>query len=267
MNIFNFQSYKLYLTEYLNQKHQRGVRSKLAISLNCQPGYISQVLNGNKTNFSLEHLERVGSFLNLNENEMDYLILLGQYEKAGSHHLKQMLLRQIQSSQQSELTINKKVLQSGKVLSDKEKEEYYSHWSYMGIHMLISIEQFNSRKAIQKYFKLSSDLTNKVIDFLTSSGLIAEQDKRLSIGKTRIHLDPSSPFINSLHQNLRNKAIQSLENKSDIDLHYSSVLILSKEDMHKIKEMILEFIKAKEKILIPSPEEGIVALNIDYFQI
>ena len=70
-----------------------------------------------------------------------------------------------------------------------------------------------------------------------------------------------------LHQNWRHRAILSLGEDNDFDLHYSSVLVLSKKDSLKIKDLILEFIKEKEKILLPSPEEEMVALNVDYFKI
>lgn len=265
--IFNYLSYKTYLSDLFNKKENRGIRKKLAEFLGCQAGFVSQVLTGSKSNFSLEHLERIAHFLKLEKNEYEYLLLLGQYEKAGSVNLQTFFKDQILEKQKKAGNIKEKIQKRGKNLTDKEKAIYYGNWAYMGVHMIVSIKEYQTRTTIRKHFNFSPDFTNQIVDFLIVADLIEEINNKLTIGKTRVHLESESPFISSLHQNWRHKAIQSLENQNDIDLHYSSVLVLSKKDVSKVRDLILKFIKDKEKILLPSREEEIVALNIDYFMI
>ena len=62
-------------------------------------------------------------------------------------------------------------------------------------------------------------------------------------------------------------SLNFLEVENDFNLHYSSILTLSKKDCLKIKELIIQLIKDKEKILIPSPNEDILCLNLDLFKL
>lgn len=267
-NIFSFKSYKLYLQYYFSSIAKRGARKNLAEYLNCQPGYISQVINGNQTNFSNEHLELIGSFIELSENEKKYFILLGLYEKAGSVSLKKHFEEQITALQKINNQIKSKVENRGKKLSENDQAIYYSHWAYLAIHMLISISDYKTKKSIYKYFNnLEVNFIDNILDFLLKTELIQIEQNKFAIGKTRIHLSHESPLINLLHQNFRYKAIENLSKKNDFNLHYSSALVLSYEDSKKIKEILLNFIKEKEKILLPSPEERLIALNIDLFEI
>lgn len=267
MNIYNYDDYKSYLSKLFKQKDKRGEQSRLAKFLNCQPGFISQVLNNDKTQFSLEHIEKIAKFLKLTEDQTEYLILLCLYSRAGSHDLKKIFIKKITEEKEKALSIHKRIEKRGQFLSDRDKAVYYSHWAYMAVHMLISIPGFRTEKSICKRLRLSPSFVQSIIEFLVNSDLIICEGKKFSIGKTRIHLNSDSPFVKSLHATWRNKAVSSLENKENDDLHYSSVLVLSSDDTKKIKEMILKLIKDKEDILKPSLEEEMVALNIDYFRL
>jgi uncharacterized protein (TIGR02147 family) len=242
------------------------VKTQLAIHLNCQSSFISQVLNGDKTHFSLEHIKKISVFLQLSVEETDYLILMCLYERAGSVDLKDHFLQKLKEIQERHQDINQKINKRGQGLSAEQKATYYSHWGYMAAHMLVSIPELATLEKLQEQLKISDKFLNEIVDFLLECELIQKKGNKFSIGKTRIHLDKKSPFVKTLHQNWRHKAIESLSEDNDFDLHYSSVLVLSKKDSLKIKDLILNFIKEKEVILAPSAEEQMVVLNLDYFK-
>lgn len=267
MKIYQFISYRAFLQSCFQDTSLKKKKSELAEFLNCQPGFISQALSAGKTHFTFEHIYKIGQFFNLDENEIHYLILLLQYEKAGTVELKNHFKSQVTEIQNENQEITSKIKKTSRKLSDHEKAIYYSHWAYMGIHMAISLPEFNSTKALREHFQIDIKFCHDVIEFLLETELIEKHGNKLSIGKTRIHLDKSSALVKSLHQNWRQKAIESLINTNDINLHYSSVLALSKKDVLKIRGLVLDLIKEKEAILIPSPEEEIVVLNIDYFKL
>jgi hypothetical protein len=60
-------------------------------------------------------------------------------------------------------------------------------------------------------------------------------------------------------------ALHRLEDKHKEDIFYSGVFAMSKADTEKIRELILNFIKEKGKILDPSNEEMASVLNLDFF--
>jgi len=54
---------------------QRGERSRLALALNCQKAFISQVL-ADRAHFSVEHAIQIAQFLELDAHETDFFLLL-----------------------------------------------------------------------------------------------------------------------------------------------------------------------------------------------
>lgn len=261
--IFDYRSYKK-LFNYLCDLRGRGTTTELAEYLGCRPGFVSQVLKGD-THFSLEHLLKTCQFFKLSEVETHYTLLLGQYEKAGSHELQKFFRTQIDDIQETQKRINSKIAASGPAISEADMGVYYSHWGYMAAHMLVSLKNIKTATHIADRLGLPLGTIEEVCQFLLSRGMIEEKGSGYVIGKTRLHLPASSPLVRSLHQNLRMKAIENLSLKSAENLHYSSVLTLSQKDAQEIRALILELIKAKEKILKDSPDETAVVLNLDYF--
>lgn len=267
MNIYQFESYKVFLQSYFSQEGKRGDKTKLAEHLNCQTSFISQVLTGDKTHFSLEHINQICQYLKLDLAQTDYLILLCSHERAGTKELKEYFYNKIIDTKNEYQKISSKILKRGKTLTNEQKATYYGHWAYMAIHMIVSIPEFATAEKIKKYFYLPEEFVKEVLDFLINAELIEREHNQYRIGKTRIHLESTSPFVRAMHTNWRQKAIESLVKKAELDLHYSSVLVLSHGDALKIKHLILDLIKEKEKILLPSPEEQLVVFNLDFFEI
>jgi uncharacterized protein (TIGR02147 family) len=235
--------------------------------LNCHPGFISQVLTKSKIHFSSESILKISEFLDLNSAEEEILVLLLEYEKAGSQDLKKFWAKRINLLKKENLKIEKQVSKLTTELDDKSKSTYYGHWSYAVIHMMVSLKEFKNEDSIIKYLGLSRKHVRKVIDFLMSKNLIVKKEDGLSVGPTRIHLPASSNLVSLHHRNFRQLSLNFLEVENDFNLHYSSILTLSKKDCLKIKELIIQLIKDKEKILIPSPNEDILCLNLDLFKL
>ncbi len=267
MNIFTYNDYRDAINDLLKNKLGRGAKVKLSETLNCNPGYISQVLGKSKIHFSAENIIKIASFLELNSEENEYLLNLLLFEKAGSSDLKNFYEKKIKQLQNENLKIVKKIKSTTGTLTDFAQSVYYSHWAYCAIHMVISITHFKKVDEIARRLNLNSKFVGKVLTFLENEQLITKEKNGYSIGNTRIHLKSDSPHIKSHHQNFRHRAILSLTEENEFDLHYSSVLTLSHKDACKIKNLILKLITDKEEILIPSPNEDIVCLNLDFFKL
>lgn len=266
MKIFNYSDYRAYLRDCFNEKPVLK-KSELAQFLNCQPGFISQVLNDSKTHFTGEHIIRVAEFFKLSDEETQYLFLLLQYTKAGSLALAEHLARELENVRKKHEIIASKIKKTKRELGDVEKAIYYSHWSYMAIHIGVSLPELNSIELLAKRLNLDVEHVEKVTRFLLSIDLLQEKNGKLSLGKTRIHLDPESAHIMNLHQNFRALSVQRLTVANDLKLNYSSILALSKKDAKEIRRLIIDLIRQKEKILLPSKEEELVVFNLDYFKL
>lgn len=266
MNIYSYDDYRDLITTLLQVKHGRGSKVKLAGILNCQPGYISQVLTKSKIHFSPENIIRISEFLELDVSQSDYLLTLLHKEKAGSENLKDFYETKLKKAKEEHLKVERQV-QPNLELSGEVKAIYYSHWAYCAVHMLVSIEAYQKSELIAKKLKLNQDFAQKILNFLEEKSLIVKTGARYTVGKTRLHLQSSSPLIKSHHQNFRHKAITSLDEENQFNLHYSSVMTLSKKDALLIREQVLKLVASNDKILIPSENEDIICLNLDLFKI
>lgn len=246
--IYEFQSYKSLFNSLCDQ-YGRGATTALAEYLSCKPGFVSQVLKGDSTHFSLEHILKGCQFFRLGEAETKFVLLLGQYEKAGSHDLQRFFHQQIRDIQHSQQQIKSKISPRGPEMTEADMGVYYSHWAYMAVHILVSLKSVNTIPQLSERLGLPLDMISQVCDFLCTRGLIDKNEGRYEIGKTRLHLPANSPLVRSLHQNWRLRAIENLGTSSDKNLHYSSVMTMSVKDAHEVRTLLLELIKQKEKSL------------------
>ncbi|MDA8793839.1 DUF4423 domain-containing protein, partial [Bacteriovoracaceae bacterium] len=245
--IFDYDSYRVYLTEIFNRKGNRGIRTRLAEYLNCQAGFISQVLSGGKVHFSLEHIEKIATFLEFSYDEKKFFITLYLFEKSGSVDLENYFKLEVEELRRQFQDIGKKIKTRNKELNDYQKSVYYSHWGYITIHMLVSLEDCNTIRRIQQRTKLNESFVLEILNFLLDCQLIEKTNNRFIIGPTRIHLSKSSPLLKLLHTNMRQLAVNKMDHQAEENLHYSSVLVFGKDDIEKVRHLILNFIAEKEK--------------------
>lgn len=265
MNVFNYENYKDFLNAIFTIEGKgRGQRSKLAKYIGCQNGFISHVLNGH-VNFSLEQTLKVTDFLKLDQAEADFFMLLVQQERAGSVALKNYFKSQVDQILKKRSQIKERI----KVKSELDERDYliyYGHWYYSAIHIATSIPALQTVEAMEKELGIPRRLIKDVLKFLTEKALVEEVGGIFKIGKTRIHVDRNSPLFIKHHTNWRIEAIKALEKTQD-GLHYSGVISLSEEDGKKVKEVLLGAIERAENILIESPEEKLMSISLDFFEI
>jgi uncharacterized protein (TIGR02147 family) len=253
--IFEQLNYRKFIKSRLDLK--RGARSELANFLGCQSGYITQVLQG-----SSEQGMKVCEFMQLSEEESHFLMLLLQLEKAATTKLKDYFHHQIQQIKKHRDEIKNRI----KVNTDLNAEDYhqyYSSWEYAAVHILVSIPEFQQKEKMRKKLQLTHSRLNEVLDFLILKGLVEHQDDKYVIGNRRIHLTKDSPYILSHHQNWRLHAIRMLSDKNQLNVNFSGVFSLSKDDVVTIREILLVSIEKSEKIINPSKEEELIYIGID----
>jgi len=265
--IFSYQDYKIYLTELISARPQggRGMRTGMAHAMNCQTAYISQVLNG-LAHFSLEQGERLNRFLGHTDEESHYFLLLVQYVRAGTRQLKSYFFRQMGQVRKDRLVLKTR-LEVKESLSERDQVTYYSAWYYSVVHVMLSIAEFQDKEAICAYLGLPLQQVSNILDFLVSVGLAEHEGGKYSIGQNRIHLGNDSPLVSKHHTNWRIRAIDSLDRHVDENLHYSSVVTLSREDVDRIKSVLVGQIQDVKSIVKESEEEEVYSYCLDFFQV
>lgn len=262
--IFDFHSYKLFLLAICGGKAiRRGIKARLAIAAECQPTYISQVLHG-KAHLSPEQAERLGRFFNLSDEESQFFLLLLHKDRAGTKELKSFYSRQIEAKIVQRMNVVNR-LGANNVLSEAQQAIFYSSWQYLAIHMALTVPEIRTREAIASYFNMDCARVDKILEFLLQTGLATENHGIYQTGTPTIRLGKDSPHIFRHHSHWRHQAIESLENETPMDLHYSAVVTLSKSDVNKLKDRLLDQIKENIEIIKNSKEEQVFVFNLDFF--
>jgi uncharacterized protein (TIGR02147 family) len=265
-NIYEFKTYKDYLRARAGQKGTRkGIKTALARLMNCQPTYLSQILHAH-AHLSLEQAEKINSYFEHTKEESLFFLLLVQKDRAGTQTLTKHFQEQIDELLKKRLVITHR-LGKGHALSPNDQSVYYSSWIFAAIHMALTIPALRTREAIGDYLHLPVRRVTEVLDFLVSIGLARVEKNSFLPGAKQIRLGNDSHNIIKHHTNWRNQAIDSLDREQISDLHYSGAVSLSKHDVIKIKNVLLDAIKSSQEIIKDSPEEELYSLNLDFFSL
>lgn len=263
-SVFEFKNYKTYLVEIEKGESFKSFRSLLAKAAVCQNAYISQVLNGEK-HFSLEQMDGIADLLSMTAEERHYFFLLLQHARAGKPSLKNFLGEEIRSLSQRHLSLQNRV-RAGETLNEKDQVTYYSEWFYSALHVLVTIHSQRTVEAMARRLNLPVTTIKKALEFLVGCGLLQEKKGVYTTGQARLYLPGDSSLISRHHANWRIHALQSLFAASGEDLHYSSVVTLSREDGARIREQLIQAIQKAKEIIKDSPEEELFGFHVDFYQ-
>ena len=264
--LYEFKDYRQYLKAALPVSGEgRGGRNRLAETLNCQKGFVSQVLGGT-AHFSPEHAIKISNYLNHDPDEEEFFLLLVHLGRSGSHELTAFYQKKLKEILDKRKEVKERIRSSAK-LSEADQMLYYSSWHYTAIHMCLMIPHLRTRKAIREYLGLSPEVVARVLTFFTSRGFAEQKGSEFLAGSTRIHLPSDSPLISKHHANWRMQAISSLDNQGMNDMHYSLVMSLSEDAAEKIRSILLNSVQEIEPVLKAAKDEKVYGLNIDLFHI
>jgi uncharacterized protein (TIGR02147 family) len=239
----------------------------MARSIGAPVSHVSQVLNGS-FHFTLEQAEGVNEYFGHTQDESNFFLLLVQYARAGTPSLRRRLESQIQQVIERRLILKERLGVTAS-LSSEAQATFYSSWIYGAIHVMLSIEGFQTREAISRYLRLSQKRVGEILEFLVSLGLAVQSENgRYRIGTTRIHLGNNSPMISKFHTNWRMRAIRSLEDENtQANLHYSSAITISEADVTRIKSQLVRYIDEIKTVVRESKEEGVHCFSLDFFRL
>lgn len=260
--IYQYDSYKIYLEDTI-KAFGHGSKLKFAEALRCQPGYLSQVLK-HDAHLSFEQTEDLSRFLKLNEDEVEFLFLLLHLARAGSKQLQARWSAKIKDIRQKRAQLSNRV-KNARELDEISKTTYYSRWYYTALHSLVTVPGKRTKEAMQSYLGLDDDQIRDGLEFLEKTGLIIRENDEYKSGQFSLHLKSDSPQITQLHTNWRLRALERIKLGDKVNLNYTSVYSLSRDDFDRIKEILLNSIEEIRGVVRKSPEEEICVLGIDFF--
>lgn len=266
-SIFEFKDYKKFIHSWIsNQANEgHGEFRKMALALNVSSTLISQIFNGEK-DISLELSCELTEYLQLDDLESEYFIILVEHSKAGSFKLKKKFERQIEEKQNKFKKLENRS-KNATELDNETKAIFYSSWIYSAIRLLVDIEGYNDAQVISQKLNLQKNQVQKVLDFLFEHNLITKKNIKYSIGPTRTYIGSSHHIVNKHHQNWRLLGFQKMIHSNENNFFYTAPMTLSKEVAEEIRRQLPGFVEEIIKKVQPSKSETLYSLNIDWFEI
>jgi uncharacterized protein (TIGR02147 family) len=266
MSIFNYVDHRKYLRDHLasSPKKGHGLLSQWSHRLKVSTTLMSQIVSGKKS-LNLEIAIGLAQIISLTTKETDYLLLLVEFDRAGNPDLRKHFKDKIEEAQAAARMLKNRI-EDVETLTDEIKAHYYATWIYSAVRNLVSIDAQMSIGEIATRLKVSREAVVEATDFLQRHGLIENDKSGWRIGTRSIYLTSDSPLVNKHHQNWRLKSLQTMDNKNQEDLFFTSPMSLSKSVAREIRKKIVDLIQEVRKDSAPSDSETVRCLNIDWFE-
>jgi uncharacterized protein (TIGR02147 family) len=262
--VFEYSEYKQFLKDII-QHRGRGSVAKMAEAAGCNRTYLSQCL-GSKVQFTPDHIIGVSGYLDLNDDEQEYLLLLLLHERSASKSAQSRIREKMNKIVQANLVLSKKISQKrdSNELTELQKTKYYSSWKYAAVHTLTSLPDHQSPAQIAEKIHLSEAEIASVLRDLREMSLIDLSDRKWVHSGKNIHVSVGSFHTTQNHLNWRLKSIEDTNNKKAV--HYTTLFSLSKKDWQEMREKLIAFIEAQRDLIHQSGTEEVYCFCCDLFQ-
>jgi len=267
--LFSSKDYKHFLRNRLATDEAFPItQAAMAKAAGCKASYLSQCLNG-KVHLLPEQLHAIGVFLKMTEDEIEYLLLLLQYERSGSAAHRNFVRRRISELKEDRERISYRLQRENRPSSTKSSDLtlYYNDWYMTAVHILCTLPNIRTAEDVALKLGLTRSEAQRAVKVLQQLELIFEKDGKLIATSHHIHVGDQDPMISRHHANWRMRAALRTQPAPNSDLHYSAVYSLSRRDALAIREELAQtLLKVREKVK-PSPEECVVAFGVDWFRL
>jgi transcriptional regulator with XRE-family HTH domain len=246
----------------------RGENQRLARAANCQPSYLSQVLQGNKM-LTPDQAAGMAVYWRLDSDETEFLLLLLQYERSATSVLKKHIRERLTNIVERKTLLNERLHLPEEKMTELERAQYCTDWLFGAVHMALSIPEYRTVTRIAERLGVGVTVVEAVAEALVSLNLAERKKVGLetyyNTSQRQVHIPNSSPFCISNHRNFRLLALNKLAASDPSDLHYTAIHAMAKSDIPRIREVLIAAIEETRSIVAPSPEEDLVCVVVDVF--
>ncbi len=188
MEIFEFQDYKRFIHSLIEKRPQKGYgeNSKIAKALNIHTSLVSQILNGDK-DFNYEQACDLSHYFGMTELEEDYFLGLVLMARAGTPRSRDKVSKQLKQIKKRSEKLKERI-SSEAVLSDSDSATFFSNWYYAAVKLFVALPEFKTVADISQQLLLPLTLTNEILQFLLTSGLLIFENGKYKQGHSKIHI-------------------------------------------------------------------------------
>jgi uncharacterized protein (TIGR02147 family) len=267
MNAFQFKDYRSYFNALSSSDTApRGFRAALAREAGCQASYLSQVLK-NRAHLTEDQLLGIAVHLRLSSAEIDHLLLLLRYEKAGTKKLKEHLARALQISQEAHKSLKTRVPAESFADEQNILGTYFSSWIPSAVHILTSSIEFQTPGAIAKRLGLPLRKVQETLEFLEGVSFVERSGSRWSFKRNSFHVPKESALQPAVQATRRELAARSMALNPVGAIHFSSLFTIDEADMKAIQDLLRDLVEKSHRLIQDSGTENLACLCLDLFEV
>ncbi|MFW7381769.1 MAG: DUF4423 domain-containing protein [Oligoflexus sp.] len=265
--VFRYQCYRELIRDYARFK-SLSYRS-LATAAHIHTSYFSRVMAG-ATDFSADQIFKITKAMQIQEHEIEYILLLGEWSRASHHEHGSFIKKRIEYLQEEYCKLADQLQGIAVKLDEDAIKAYYSDIRLAKVHMLLMIPRYQQNlRLVARQLRISETELQKLLQQLHQLDVICWEKGRLRRVKSSVHLDEHHPISLLNHKNWRIDALQHLNTceRKPSDYHFSATFTCDESTKIKIKDILKAAIIQAQKLVADCPcDEESYALTIDLYQ-
>jgi len=237
----------------------------MAKEMRVQKSYLTKVFRG-EANMNSDQLFAACKYLDLLEDEREYLSLLVEYDRSVIVERKKILLEKIHKIQEKHLDTQEHISYSKSETDSLKNTEFFVDPMNQVVHMALMIPKYRkSPHLLRKDLNLSEIYFEKILNCIKKNGFINQIVSPIEVLVDFFHLSRDSIMCRPHQIAMRTISNALLFDEKNDSYVFSATICSNEEDRKKIKAHFLKFIKTVEEIVKKSKSEKIYQLNFDLF--
>ncbi len=274
MNIFLETDYRKIINTIVDERKKINPSTtfqSLADSIRIQKSYLSKVINGH-ADFNADQLFMTARFLDLNQEQTNYLQLLLELERSIYPERRETLQKEIEAIQEEKRDSKNALNIRVKDMEASEYDasifaEYYMDPLIQLVHITLTAARFRKDPTlIREHLNIKEKKFSEILNKLVKMELIEMKDGEISILERNLHLPKDSRLAFPNQVFLRQRGLERCRELSPKDrTMFMATFSSNPKAAKKIKDKFNEFLKEAQKISSEGKASDCYQLSFDLF--
>lgn len=246
--------------------HKTVTFARLAKLCGIQATYFSNVLKG-RADFSPDQLYSLGHALEVSDGELDFLMLLLDWERSGHKERKRALARRIERIREENLSTARHLAAKKVPVEEGGAAEYYLDPMTKVVHVHLGVEKYaRDPKLIAEVLSLSPEYLGRLLETLLRLGFIEPKGGGYTVKLKHRHLPDESPLCLPHQILMRTRSLDRVQRLPKGRRYgLSATFSTTPEIRARIQAEFLDFVKRAEGLANSGRETHVYQMNFDLF--
>lgn len=265
-SVFKYLDYREFLRDVL-KKGPRGMQTRMAAAAECQATYLIRVTK-DSAHLTDDQAYRIGRFLNLAGNQLEYFLNLLRYARATDPELRRFYKSLLeQGAKDLKEDVLTRIEHLDAVESAPLQIGMFSQWQPSTVHLATACPQYRTPKAIAKTLQLEVEHVKRLLNWLEENGFVTRNGDEYTHSGKSLRMPRESPLYPSIQRSRRELALRYLDRGGEDNLHFSSVFATTRDHLKEIQEQFSNQLERTHRSLPNYDSEEVGIMIMDFFRL